>query len=153
MTPTRVAIGGFWIRLATTPHPAGTAPSTNRTPTMPDVPAPTPSTSAARHEAPDAVVERVTTEVRMLMMASGGGVTLEQVERFSPPTAARLVAIVRAGEAARYGQALRELLMELDYDLYKAYACDEETGKDEFPALAAKFARLVEGPGRVSADA
>jgi len=37
------------------------------------------------------------------------------------------------------GIALKELIGELDYDLYKAIECNEEDGTDGFPELITEF--------------
>lgn len=49
----------------------------------------------------------------------------------------------------RYEQPLRDLLVHLDYDLHKAIACNEDGEEDEYPELAEKFARAVDGPRSV----
>jgi hypothetical protein len=40
--------------------------------------------------------------------------------------------------------ALREVIAGADYDLHKAYECDEETGEDNYSELVDVFVRAYE---------
>ena len=44
-------------------------------------------------------------------------------------------------DPTRVRAALERVLSEADYDLHKAYLCDEETGEDDYPGLVDLFIR------------
>lgn len=46
-------------------------------------------------------------------------------------------------EVKKIESALRSLIAELDYDMFKYLEHDEETGEDHFPEIAKSFAKML----------